>query len=87
MQLISVLYVSFVKGTRGQGVNKSQCGLKNNNSTVNALIDAINFTSSALDKNKFVMGIFVGLKKAFDTTNHTILNWNVIVCVVYRLTV
>ena len=82
-----MLYVSFVKNTRGQEVNKSQCGLKNNNSTVNSLIDAINFTSSALDKNKFVMGIFVGLKKAFDTTNHTILNWNVIVCVVYRLTV
>ena len=54
-------------------ITECQYGFKNNHSTVHAVLDATNFISSALDKNKFVMGIFVDLKKAFDTVDHTIL--------------
>ena len=42
-------------------------------STNMALIDLIEDISSAIEKKKFTIGIFIDLKKAFDTINHKIL--------------
>ena len=38
-----------------------------------AIIDFIEYVTTALDKKKHVMGIFIDLKKAFDTIDHEIL--------------
>ena len=38
-----------------------------------ALINLIEYVTTALDKKKHVMGIFIDLKKAFDTIDHEIL--------------
>ena len=38
-----------------------------------ALIDLVENICESIDKTKYVMGIFIDLKKAFDTIDHTIL--------------
>ena len=48
-------------------------GLRAKHSTTHALINIPERIREALDNNKPVSGVFVGLQKAFDTVNHTIL--------------
>ena len=50
-----------------------QFGFRSNLSTNNALLSAVESIQSHLDKNKFYAGVFVDLKKAFDTVDHHIL--------------
>ena len=54
-------------------LNDSQYGFRNHGSTAMAIIDLIEYVTTALDKKKHVMGIFIDLKKAFDTIDHEIL--------------
>ena len=54
-------------------LNDSQYGFRNHRSTAMAIIDLIEYVTTALDKKKHVMGIFIDLKKAFDTIDHEIL--------------
>ena len=42
-------------------------------STSHALIELVKENTVFLDNNKYAIGIFVELKKAFDTVNHNIL--------------
>ena len=42
-------------------------------STSHALIDLVEYIYKSLDENKFVFGIYIDLKKAFDTVNHDIM--------------
>ena len=42
-------------------------------STYMALMDLIENICESIDKKKYVMGIFIDLKKAFDTIDHNIL--------------
>ena len=42
-------------------------------STSHALIELVKEITASLDNNKYAIGIFVDLKKAFDTVNHNIL--------------
>ena len=50
-----------------------QFGFRLNFSTNNTLLSIVESIKSHLDKNKFCAGVFVDLKKAFDTVDHHIL--------------
>ena len=42
-------------------------------STSHALIDLVEEISESIDKQLYTLGVFIYLKKAFDTVNHSIL--------------
>ena len=50
-----------------------QFGFRKRNSTINALIQITEKMKESLDKGKVGCGIFIDLRKAFDTVNHDIL--------------
>ena len=50
-----------------------QYGFRKNHSTIHALINLTEHVKQALDNNEFACGIFIDLKKAFDTVSHSIL--------------
>ena len=50
-----------------------QYGFRNKHSTQHAILDIVNTIHSNMDNRKTSCGIFVDLKKAFDTVNHEIL--------------
>ena len=52
---------------------KNQFGFRENHSTSHALIDVVEYIYKSLDDNKFVFGVYIDLKKAFDTVDHDIL--------------
>ena len=52
---------------------KYQFGLRENHSTAHALIDLMEYIKTCLDQGKYVFGIYIDLKKAFDTVPHDIL--------------
>ena len=52
---------------------KFQFGFRKNHATTHALIDVMDYIYKSLDEGKFVIGIFIDLKKAFDTVKHDIL--------------
>ena len=52
---------------------KLQFGFRENHSTTLALIEVLNEIYSNLDSGKFVLGVFLDLKKAFDTIDHKVL--------------
>ena len=51
----------------------SQYGFRDNCSTQHAILDILNKIQSKIDAKLFSCGIFVDLKKAFDTVDHSIL--------------
>jgi hypothetical protein len=52
---------------------KYQFGFRENHSTNMALVMLIDQILSSLDQSETVIGVFIDLKKAFDTVNHEIL--------------
>ena len=50
-----------------------QYGFHNKHSTQHAILDIVNNIHSNMDNRKYSCGIFIDLKKAFDTVNHEIL--------------
>ena len=52
---------------------KYQFGFRKNHSTSHALIDVAEYIYKSLDDNKFVFGVYIYLKKAFDTADHDML--------------
>lgn len=52
---------------------KSQFGFREKHSTQHAILDIVNNIQDNMDKKMFSCGIFIDLKKAFDTVDHTIL--------------
>ena len=50
-----------------------QYGFRKGHSTNHCLFDLTESIRKAIDGNKFAVGVFVDLQKAFDTVNHTIL--------------
>ena len=51
-------------------LNNSQYGFRNKMYTTHALINLVEEISSSLDAKKFSIGVFIDLKKAFDTVYH-----------------
>jgi retron-type reverse transcriptase len=52
---------------------EKQYGFQAKHSTQHAIIDIVNNIQNNMDKKMFSCGIFIDLKKAFDTADHTIL--------------
>ena len=50
-----------------------QFGFRKKYSTILALIDLVDVIKSYIDNNDYAIGIFLDIKKAFDTVNHDIL--------------
>ena len=50
-----------------------QFGFRSKHLTTHALISLTEKIREALDNNKYALGIFIDLKKAFDTVDHNIL--------------
>ena len=51
----------------------NQFGFRKNNSTTNTLIQITKKIKESIDNGKYGCGIFIDLRKAFDTVNHQIL--------------
>lgn len=56
-----------------QILNQSQYGFRAKSTTSLALMEVKEEITNALDQGKYAVGVFIDLKKAFDTINHSIL--------------
>ena len=54
-------------------LNELQFGFQANHSTNHALISITEKIRNALDTDHFACGVFIDLRKAFDTVDHKIL--------------
>ena len=70
-KLISNRLLSFIN--KFEIFNPAQYGFRKNHSTYMAMLNFYDKVSEAIDKNEFIIGIFIDLSKAFDTINHDIL--------------
>ena len=52
---------------------KAQYGFREKHSTQHAILDTVNIIQNNTDLKLFTCGIFIDLKKAFDTVDHAIL--------------
>ena len=48
---------------------EQQYGLRNKHSTQHAILDIVDTILQEMDNGKFPYGVFIDLKKAFDTVN------------------
>ena len=54
---------------------KYQFGFRKNHATTHALTEVIDYIYKFLDEGNYVFGIYIDLKKAFDTVEHKILSY------------
>ena len=50
-----------------------QFGFQINSSTEHAILELVRNITKSFEKSEYVLGLFIDLKKAFDTVNHEIL--------------
>ena len=50
-----------------------QFGFQKNTSADHAILELVNELRQSFDENKFTVGVFIDLSKAFDTIDHKIL--------------
>ena len=55
---------------------KKQFGFQKSHSTEYAIVLLVNQLYQSLDEIKFTLGVFIDLRKAFDTADHKILTKN-----------
>lgn len=60
---------------------QSQYGFRDKCSTEHAILDIVNKIQVNMDKGMFSCGVFINLKKAFDTVDHSILLKNLVITV------
>ena len=51
----------------------SQYGFRSNRSTSHAILELVEEITNSLDNNTYFIGVFIDLKKAFDTVDHYVL--------------
>ena len=54
-------------------LTNNQYGFREKSSTTFALIDLIDDLSNSIEKKEYTIGVFLDLKKAFDTKDHMLL--------------
>ena len=62
---------SFIE--KHQLLSNNQYGFRTNRSTSMAVVELVENISKAIDNNKYTVGVFIDLKKAFDTIDHETL--------------
>jgi hypothetical protein len=70
-KIVSVQLVNHLD--RNKILYKHQYGFQRNKSTEHSIIHALNFIGQAMNDNKYCIGVFFYLKKAFDVCSHDIL--------------
>ena len=70
-KMVSVQLINHLD--RNKLLYKHQYGFQRNKSTEHSIIHALNFISTAMNENKYTIGVFFDLKKAFDVCSHDIL--------------
>ena len=70
--LVKLMYNRLRSYCEKNGIS-SQYGFRDNCSTQHAILDILNKIQSKIDAKLFSCGIFIELKKAFDTLHHSIL--------------
>ncbi len=69
--MVSVQLVNHLD--RNKLLYEHQYGFQRNKSTEHSIVHALNFIGQAMNDNKYTIGVFFDLKKAFDTCSHDIL--------------
>ena len=54
-------------------LSDSQYGFRRNRSTFLAILELVEEISSAIDKKDYTIGVFIDLRKGFDTIDHNLL--------------
>jgi len=70
-KMVSVQLVNHLD--RNKILYEHQYGFQRNKSTEHSIIHALNYIGNALNDNKYCIGVFFDLKKAFDVCSHDIL--------------
>jgi len=70
-KMVSVQLVNHLD--RNNILYEHQYGFQRNKSTEHSIIHSLNFISNALNDDKYCVGVFFDLKKAFDVCSHDIL--------------
>ena len=68
-----LLYLRLIKFIDKNDLHDLQYGIRNKHSTQHAILDIVNTIHSNMDNREYSCGIFIHLKKAFNTVNHEIL--------------
>ena len=72
--LEKAFYNRLVDFVESSGIlHASQYGFRKGISTSHALIDIVDKISKSIDDKQYTIGVFLDLKKCFDTVNHTVL--------------
>ena len=53
-------------------LNNAQYGFRTGHSTTHAVLDIVDTIQNNMDNKRFSCAVFIDLKKAFDSVNHTI---------------